>query len=91
MHPGEEGVGSSSVSVPSHFSRIHVVQPHGLQPARFPCPWGFSRQEYWRGLPYPPPGDLPDLTCVSKSPALAGSFFYQQRHVVSLASSSTRS
>ena len=21
---------------------------------------GFSRQEYWSGLPYPPPGDLPD-------------------------------
>ena len=20
--------------------------------------WGFSRPEYWRGLPYPPPGDL---------------------------------
>ena len=24
------------------------------------CPWGFSRQEYWSGLPCPPPGDLPD-------------------------------
>ena len=22
------------------------------------CPWGFSRQEYWSGLPCPPPGDL---------------------------------
>ena len=21
---------------------------------------GFSRQEYWCGLPFPPPGDLPD-------------------------------
>ena len=21
---------------------------------------GFSRQEYWTGLPFPPPGDLPD-------------------------------
>ena len=21
---------------------------------------GFSRKEYWSGLPYPPPGDLPD-------------------------------
>jgi len=21
---------------------------------------GFSRQEYWSGLPFPPPGDLPD-------------------------------
>ena len=23
-----------------------------------PCPWGFSRQEYWSGLPCPPAGDL---------------------------------
>ena len=25
-----------------------------------PLPVGFCRQEYWRGLPFPPPGDLPD-------------------------------
>ena len=25
-----------------------------------PLPLGFSRQEYWSGLPFPPPGDLPD-------------------------------
>ena len=24
------------------------------------CPWGFSRQESWGGLPCPPPGDLPN-------------------------------
>ena len=39
---------------------------------------GFSRQEYWSGLPYPPPGDLPDpgIDSVSlTSPALAGGFF----------------
>ena len=45
--------------------------PLGLQPLREPrAPWtvahqaplslGFSRQEYWSGLPCPPPGDLPD-------------------------------
>ena len=34
--------------------------PYALQPARLLCPWGFSRQEYWSGFPYPPPGDLPD-------------------------------
>ena len=26
-----------------------------------PLSMGFSRQEYWRGLPYPSPGDLPNL------------------------------
>ena len=37
-----------------------TLRPHGLQPTRLLCPWGFSRQEYWRGLPCPPPGDLPN-------------------------------
>ena len=37
-----------------------TLRPHGLKPARLLCPWGFSRQEYWSGLPLPSPGDLPD-------------------------------
>ena len=36
---------------------------------------GFSRQEYWTGLPCPPPGDLPDPGIEPVSPALAGRFF----------------
>ena len=32
--------------------------------------WGFSRQEYWSGLPCPPPGDLPDPEIEPRSPAL---------------------
>ena len=36
---------------------------------------GFLRQEYWSGLPFPPPGDLPDPGIESVSPALAGGFF----------------
>ena len=38
----------------------------------------FSRQEYWRGLPFPTPRDLPDLGIEPTSvvsPALAGRFF----------------
>ena len=31
---------------------------------------GFSRQEYWRGLPSPSPGDLPDPGSEPQSPAL---------------------
>ena len=30
----------------------------------------FSRQEYWSGLPCPPPGDLPNLWVEPRSPAL---------------------
>ena len=35
----------------------------------------FSRQEYWNGLPFPPPGGLPDPGIELISPALAGEFF----------------
>ena len=34
-----------------------------------------SRQEYWSGLPFSSPGDLPDPEIKSGSPALAGEFF----------------
>ena len=34
-----------------------------------PLSMGFSRQEYWSGLPSPPPGDLPDPGIKSVSPA----------------------
>ena len=39
-----------------------------------PLPMGFSRQEYWSGLPCPcsPPGDLPDPGIAS---LMAGGFF----------------
>ena len=36
---------------------------------------GISQQEDWRGLPFPPPGDLPDLGIECLCPALAGRFF----------------
>ena len=43
-----------------------------------PLSVGFSRQEYWSGLPCPPPEDLPDLGINPMSvtfPALAGGVF----------------
>ena len=36
---------------------------------------GFARQEYWSGLPFLAPGDLPDPGTEPTSPALAGGFF----------------
>ena len=45
---------------------------------RAPLSMGFSRQEYWGGLPCPPPGDLPDAgfepTSLT-SPVFTGRFF----------------
>ena len=43
-----------------------------------PLSMGFSRQEYWNGLPCPPPGDLPNTGVKPTSltsPELAGRFF----------------
>ena len=44
----------------------------------------FSKQEYWNGLPFPPPGDLPNPGIKPESlasPVLAGRFFTNQHHV----------
>ena len=54
----------------SHLVTSSSLRPHGLQPTRLLCPWGFSRQEYWSGLPFPFPGDLPDPGIEPPSPAL---------------------
>ena len=40
-----------------------------------PLSIGFSRQEYWSGLPFPSLWDLPNLEIEPASPALAGGFF----------------
>ena len=40
-----------------------------------PLAMGFPRQEYWSGLPFPSPGDLPKPGIESASPVLAGGFF----------------
>ena len=32
-----------------------------------PLSMGFSRQEYWSGLPFPTPGDLPQYSCLENS------------------------
>ena len=41
-----------------------------ILPIRFLCPWGFSRQEYWSGLPCSPPGNLPNPGIQPRSPTL---------------------
>ena len=54
------------------FATLWTVAHQALLSTRFP------RQEYWSGLPFPPPGDLPDPGIKPQSlmsPAFAGGFF----------------
>ncbi|CAI9180095.1 unnamed protein product [Rangifer tarandus platyrhynchus] len=46
------------------------LRPHGLLARQDPQSVGFSRQECWSGLPFPPPGDLPDPRIEPRSPGL---------------------
>ena len=53
------------------------LRPYGLA-CQAPLSFGFSRQEFWSGLPCPPPGDLPDagiLPAFFTSPVFAGRLF----------------
>ena len=68
----------SCYSVLSHFSRIQFFVTPWTVDHRAPLAMGFSRQEYWSGLPCPPAGDLPNPGMEPPSlmsPVLAGGFF----------------
>ena len=43
---------------------------NSMRPHQVPLFMEFSRQEYWSGLPCPPPGDLPNSSIEPRSPAL---------------------
>ena len=61
----------------SHSAVSDSVTPRTVA-HQAPLPMKFSRQEYWSGLPFPPPADLPDLEIELASLAsfaLAGRFF----------------
>ena len=64
---------------------LMLLSRHSAVSDSFVTPWtvahyalpstGFSRQEYWSGLPVLSPGDLSDPGIEPASPALAGRFF----------------
>ena len=51
------------------------LQPQWTEAHQASLSMEFSRQEYESGLPFPPPGDLPDPGIEPACPALAGGFF----------------
>ena len=57
------------------FSHVPLFATSWTVAHQTPLSMGFPRQEYWSGLPLPPPGDLPDPEIERASPALAGSLF----------------
>ena len=59
----------------SHFGRVRLFCDPVDCSSQVPLSMGFSRQEYWSGLPFPSPGDLLDLGTEPASPALAVMFF----------------
>ena len=66
------------LAVLSRFSHVQLHVTPWTVALRVPLSMGLSRQEYWSGLPFSSPGDLPDLGIKPtslKSPALAGTFF----------------
>ena len=66
--------------VPAHsLSRVQLFVTPWTVASHAPLSLGFFRQEYWNGLPFPPPpGDLPDpeiQPASPVSPALVGRLF----------------
>ena len=68
----EEGVVSIILfnSRSDAFDLAVKVKVKSLSRVGAPPSMGFSRQEYWSGLPFPSPGDLPDPGIEPRSPAL---------------------
>ena len=52
------------------LSRVRLFATSWTVAHQAPPPMGFSRQEYWSGLPFPSPGDLPHPGIELRSPTL---------------------
>ena len=57
------------------ISRVQFFETPRTVGLQAPMSMEFSRQEYWNGLPFPTPGDLPNLGIEPESLALAGRSF----------------
>ena len=52
------------------FSRVQLLVTQWTVAYQAPLPMGFSRQDYWSGLPFLSPGDLPNPGIEPRSAAL---------------------
>ena len=70
-HSQRKEQGSSLVVLKvKSFSRVRLFATPWTVAYQASLSMGFSRQEYWSGLPFPSPGDLPDPGIKPRSPAL---------------------
>ena len=62
----------------SHCSHVGLFSTPWAEASQAPLSMEFSRQEYWRGVPSPPPGDPPKQgsTQVSHIPCIVRQFLY---------------
>ena len=67
-YPSESKEAESESEVTQSCPTLCDPMDSGLHQA--PPSMGFSRQEYWSGLPFPSPGNLPDPGIEPRSPAL---------------------
>ena len=79
MCPGklliQEVVECSMLLLHSHFHHVQLFATTWTTARQAPLSKEFSRQEYWSGFPFPPPGDLPNPKIQPMppvSPALTG-------------------
>ena len=64
------------------LSRVQLFATPWTVACQAPLSMEFSRQEYWSGLPFPTPWDIPDPGIEPASPALAGGFFATKPPVI---------
>ena len=77
----EDGEGQGSLAccspcVLSSFSRVRLFVTPWTVGCQAPLSMGFSRQEYWSGLPFPSLENLPDPGIESRSPVLQADFYH---------------
>ena len=73
----EQPIQESCVLCAQSLSHVRLFATSWTVACQAPLSMGFSRQDYWKGLPFPPPGDLPNPGIEASSPeapALAGGF-----------------
>ena len=68
-------VGTTGAHYAQSFSLVQLFATSWTVAHQAPLSMGFSRQEYWNGLPCLPPGDLPNPGIKARSPKLQADFF----------------